>query len=128
MLPGEGTMQLTILFDAPYWIGLLEVEREHCLYVARYIFGAEPSDQLVYEFVQRDLLALLTSMTAGLPVDGAPAARRINPKRALREARRAVAPQGLATQSQEALRLQLEQNKQARETTSREALEAHKTH
>ena len=62
-------MRLTVLFDTPYWIGLSEVERDGCLYVARHIFGAEPSDAEVSEFVQRDLLTLQARMTVGVPIE-----------------------------------------------------------
>jgi hypothetical protein len=103
-------MRLTILFDAPYWIAVLEVERENILYAARYIFGAEPSDQEVYEFVQRDLLALQTRMTAGVAVTEAQY-RHVNPKRVQREIRRQLAQPAISTKAQDAMRLQIEQNK-----------------
>jgi len=83
-------MRLTILFDTPYWVGVLEIERDGLLSVARHIFGADPSEQEVYEFVQRDLLKLQDRMTVGVPVDGAEH-RHINPKRLQREIKRDLA-------------------------------------
>ncbi|MEP7287164.1 MAG: YjdF family protein [Chloroflexota bacterium] len=116
-------MRLTILFDAPYWVGILEVERDNYLYAARYIFGAEPSDQEVYEFVQRDLLALLAHMTTGLPIDSI-IEQQVNPKRAQREVRKQIAQQGITSQAHDAMRLQIEQNKQSASIVNREQREA----
>jgi hypothetical protein len=116
-------MQLTVLFKAPYWIAVLEVERDAHLYAATYIFGAEPSDQEVYAFVERDLLALQYRMTVGVPVE-AVEQRRVNPKRVRREVQRQVAQAGISTKAQEAMRQQLEQNKQTRVEESREQRDA----
>jgi hypothetical protein len=116
-------MRLTILFDAPYWIGLLEVERDGCLYAAQHIFGAEPSDQEVHEFVNRDLLRLQASMTIGIPIEQQVAQKHLNPKRAQREVRQQLAEQGISSKAQEAMRIQLEQNKRQSIQVSREQRE-----
>lgn len=120
-------MRLTILFDDPYWIGLLEDERDGCLYASRHVFGAEPSDAQVYDFVLRDIAVLLAQMTVGVPVTAA-AAHTVGFKRRLREARRATEERGIASRAQDALRRQLEQNQQARRQVSREEREAEKEH
>ena len=120
-------MRLTVLFNDPYWIGVLEVERDHCLYAATHIFGPEPSDQVVYEFVSRDLLALQARMTLGVPIE-ASRERHTSPKRVQREVRKQVAQQGIASKAQEAMRLQIEQDKQSRHQTSREQREAVREH
>lgn len=112
-------MRLTILFDPPYWIGLLEAESDGLLYAARHIFGSEPSDPEVYEFVQNDLLDLMHSMTVGLPIDAALAPRRINPKRLQRDIRREVSRTDVSSKAYEAVRLQIEANAQERLTISR---------
>ncbi len=111
-------MRLTILFDSPYWIGLLEDERDGLLYAARYIFGAEPSDQEVYQFVQRDLLSLTAQMSVGIPFEQNPH-RQVNPKRMQREVRRELAQAGITSKAQEAMRLQIETNKQQRQQQNR---------
>jgi hypothetical protein len=123
-------MRLTILFDAPYWIGVLEFERGGYLCVGKHIFGEEPSDQVVYDFVQRDLLTLQARVTVGVALDEHHdlAVRRINPKRAQREVRREVAKVGISTRSHDAMRLQIEQHKRARSSTSREECQAEREH
>jgi hypothetical protein len=121
-------MRLTILFDSPYWIGLLEVERDSCLYAARYIFGAEPSDAEVCEFVKRDLLNLQARMTVGVPIDQHVEQSRPNPKRVQREVRQQIAEQGIPSKAHEAMRLQIEQNKQQFAQVSREERDALREH
>jgi hypothetical protein len=121
-------MRLTILFDSPYWIGLLELERDGLLYAAKYIFGAEPSDTEVFEFVQCDLLNLQARMTVGLPIDDRQADHPVNPKRIQREVRRTLAEQGITSKAHEAMRLQLESVKQFRATISKEQREAERAY
>ncbi len=120
-------MRLTILFNDPYWTGLIEIERESCLYAATHIFGAEPSAQEVYQFVLRDLVGLLSCMTIGLPVE-VTEHRPVNPKRKQREARRYVMQQGMSTKAQQVIKQQLEQNKQERIQTTRKQRDLFREH
>jgi hypothetical protein len=112
-------MRLTIYFESPYWIGLLEESRDGLLYVGRHIFGAEPSDAEVYDFVLHELAALQARMTVGVPIE-LDSARRINPKRAARELRRELAHGNITSKAQEAMRLQLEANKMEHQQESRQ--------
>ena len=121
-------MRLTILFDPPYWIGLIEAETDGLLYAARYIFGAEPCDPEVYAFVQHDLLPLMRTMTVGLPIDSAAKPRRINPKRMQRDIRREVLRTDVPSKAHEAMRLQIEANTQERLTVSHAERDAKRQH
>jgi hypothetical protein len=122
--PAGSRVTLTIFFDDPFWVGVVEVADEAGLSVARHVFGAEPTDPELAEFVHREYTALLCRATssavsdAGAPFAGPGAARR-NPKRAAREAARATAVRGLSTKAHEALRLQLEEHKRERRQRSR---------
>ncbi len=120
-------MQLTILFDPPYWIGLLEDERDGRLYAARYIFGAEPSDPEVYDFVLHHLPELCQQMQVGLPIETRDA-KHANPKRVQRDIRRELRQVGITTKAQEAMRLQYEANKHERQLQSRAQREAERAH
>ena len=120
-------MRLTVFFDGTYWIGIVEVERDSLLYVARHIFGPEPSEQEVYDFVQHDLLALQTRMTIGSPIESS-ILRQVNPKRAQRQVKRQLAQPAVSSKAQEAMRLQIEQNKHTAKVESREQREALKAH
>ncbi|MBN1284292.1 MAG: YjdF family protein [Anaerolineae bacterium] len=116
-------MNLTILFENPYWIGLIEFERDGLLYAARHIFGAEPCAQAVYDFVQKELDLILAGMTTGIPANKVEK-RRTNPKRAQREIRRAMSEVKVSTKAQDAMRAQLEQNKCTKQEDHRQARRA----
>ena len=103
---------------------MLEVERDGCLYAARHIFGAEPSDAEVCEFIQRDLFALQARMTVGIPIEQAAITRHPNSKRVQREVRQQIAQQDMPSKAHEAMRLQIEQNKRQSVQFSRERREA----
>ena len=87
-------VQLTVLFEEPFWIGLCE-RRDSSGYAAGKItFGAEPKD---YE-VQTFLLAHWYEVPFSKPVPEAmPERRAVNPKRMQREARRETGGHGIGT-------------------------------
>ena len=45
---------LTILFEAPFWIGLFEEIVDNQMQVCKVTFGAEPTEQEVLEFVDKN--------------------------------------------------------------------------
>ncbi len=53
----------SVTFAAPYWIGVLEMERDGLFYAARLIFGAKPGNEEVYMFVQDQLVILVERLT-----------------------------------------------------------------
>lgn len=112
--------RLTILFEDPFWIGLCQREEAGCYTVCRIVFGAEPRDGEVYEFLLKGWNHLRFSPP--LPADTAEE-RRISPKRLQRELRRQP-PAGIGTKAQQALQLQREQAKQQRQARTREEREA----
>jgi hypothetical protein len=118
-----GRIALTVYFEDPFWVGLVEREERGELGVARHVFGGEPLPGEVLEFVLRTLPLLLERGGATLAVERR-APRAPNPKRAAREAARELAGRGPSTRSQEALRLQIEQGKQDRRQRQHLAREA----
>ena len=122
----EGTMEaitLTVFFDDPFWVGVVESQADGQLQAARHVFGSEPTSAEVLEFALYRMLHLLERASVAVPVDAAPA-RILRPKRAARAAGKALAQRGSSTQSQQALRIQLEQNKQLRKQRSKAEREA----
>lgn len=120
-------MQLTIFFDPPFWVGVLEEERAGILYAARQVFGAEPGDQQVYDLILHGLSVLRAQMIAGVAAAELPT-RRANPKRLQREIRREMEREGVSRKAYEAVRLQLEQNKQTRQQITRAQRDADREH
>jgi hypothetical protein len=113
----------TVYFESPYWVGVLEEERESRLFVARHVFGAEPSDQEIYEFVCNDLDALKRRMSVSVAVETR-TVKKINPKRLQREVQRILDQHGISSKAEEVMRLQREVNKKERRVETREMKEA----
>ena len=44
---------LTVFFEEPFWVGVFERSEKGKLSAAKVIFGAEPKDREVFEFVLR---------------------------------------------------------------------------
>ena len=112
---------LTVCFEPPFWVALYQREEGRGVQVCRVTFGAAPRDQQVLDYFSSHFRALAFSPA----VAGGPAQNRaVNPKRARREARRAVQPTGTGTKAQQALQLQREQMKTQRTVQSKERREA----
>lgn len=113
-----GTMRakLTILFEAPFWIGLYEREDGGRYEVCKITFGAEPKDYEVYNFILKNWskLRFSPSIEAAAIVE-----KRINPKRMQRLISQQIDSVGIGTKAQQALKLQQEQGKLARKSRSR---------
>lgn len=108
----------TVLFQPPFWVGILERWDETGYSAAKVTFGAEPTDAQIYEWIGREWHRLRSSPAA----EGRrPVTERKNPKRAQREAREATQARGISTRAQEALSRQREQEGLARQTRSRQA-------
>ena len=112
--------KLTVYFEEPFWIGVFERIEDGKLSVAKVTFGAEPKDYEVQEYIQKHYASLKFSPA----VDAVVKDIKRNPKRMQREARRQMQETGIGTKSQQALKLQQEQNKQECKIRSTEKKEA----
>ena len=111
---------LTVYFEDPYWVGIFERIINKKLSVAKVTFGAEPKDYEVLEFINRNYYHLKFSPAVEMVVKDT----KKNPKRAQRDAKKETSETGIGTKSQQALKLQQEQNKLERKCKSREQKEA----
>ena len=119
---GKVCLVLTVFFEEPFWVGVFEKTENGKLSVSKVIFGAEPRDNEVFEYFQKHYKELRFS-----PAVATVASKTVsNPKRMQREARRQTSASGIGTRSQQAIKLQQEQNKLIRKTKSREQKEAEK--
>ena len=112
--------KLTVYFEDPSWVGVFERIENGKLTVAKVTFGAEPKDYEIQEYIQRYYFSLKFSPA----VDTVVKETKRNPKRIQREAKKQMQETGIGTKSQQALKLQQEQNKQERKVRSREKREA----
>jgi hypothetical protein len=118
-----GAITLTIFFEDPFWVGVVERQADGALMAARHLFGTEPAPAEVLEFVLGQMSRLIERSSVAIAID-APERRAVNPKRAAREASRALAQRGSSTQAQEAIRIQLEQSKQLHKQRNKAEREA----
>ena len=112
--------KLTVYFEEPFWVGVFERIESGKLSVAKVTFGAEPKDYEIQEYIQRYYFSLKFSPA----VDTVVKETKRNQKRIQREAKKQMQETGIGTKSQQALKLQQEQNKQERKVRSREKREA----
>ena len=101
----------TVMFQPPFWVGIAERWDGGWYSAVRVVFGAEPTDAQLYEWLEREWHRLNFSPA----VEGERlAVHRKNPKRAMREAREATRTKGISTRAQEVLSRQREQEGLAR--------------
>ena len=113
---GKVSGKLTVFFEEPFWVGVFERIEDGKLSVAKVTFGAEPKDYEVYEFVLKHYYSLQFSPAVATVVKEV----KQNPKMMQRNVKRELQEHGIGTKSQQALKLQQEQNKQERKVKSRE--------
>ena len=99
-VPASISAQFTLFFDGRFWVGVLELhecrrgaetnDQGGTVRAARHVFGAEPTDVELYDFLLTHGGALIDRAAACPPVPasrsaGSSTARRPNPKRAARQ-------------------------------------------
>ena len=119
----RGKAGLTVFFEGPFWVGVFERVEDGRLSVCRVVFGSEPRDYEVWDFLLKNWSKLKFSP----PIKAERVEeRKINPKRMQREIHSKLQEPGIGTKAQQALKLQHEQNKLERKTISREQREEEK--
>ena len=113
---GEEQCKLTVFFEEPFWVGVFERIENGKLSVAKVTFGAEPKDYEVYEYILKHYYDLHFSPAVATVVKET----KRNPKKMQRDIKKSLGKTGIGTKSQQALKLQQEQNKQERKVRSRE--------
>ena len=108
--------RLTVYFEEPFWVGVFERIEDGKLSAAKVTFGAEPKDYEVYEFILKHYYSLQFSPAVAAVIKEVTK----NPKRMQRDVIKQLRNTGIGTKSQQALKLQQEQNKQERKVKSRE--------
>jgi 2'-5' RNA ligase len=119
------TIKVTVLLENSFWVGIFERNDNKGYAVARKIFGNEPTDAELYDFI----LTNFDKLKFTEPQNFKLVIKRKNPKRMQREVRHEMkkAKQGLpsTTHAQETLRLDLEKNKKLKKITSKAEKKAH---
>jgi hypothetical protein len=98
----------TVYFEYPFWVGVCEILEDEKLEVAKIVFGAEPKNNEIYEY----LLKNWSRLNFCDPIEAdEPIRKKANPKRVQRQINKQLSQLGIRTKAQEALQLQYEQEK-----------------
>lgn len=104
---------LTVFFEDPFWVGLFERSYKGKYEAAKIVFGVEPKDYEVYEFI----LKKLKNVKFSDPIKEENSIRKkINPKRLQRKIKKEVSGT-VGTKAQNAIKLDMENKKVARKAS-----------
>jgi len=107
---------LNVFYEDPFWVGVFEKTFGDSYEVARVVFGKEPKDGEVYEFI----LKHYNSIKFSSPIKGTnTTSKRINPKRLQRKINAQMQDHGVGTKAQNALKLEFENSKKQRKEMSK---------
>lgn len=113
------TGKLTVFFDNPFWVGVFECVEKNKLSVCRVVFGAEPKDYEVYDFILKNY----KNLKFGSSLDVKVKKIKNNPKRLQREVKKQSKQVGIGIKSQLALQKQREEMKLERKKESKQIRE-----
>ena len=114
--------RLTVFFEGPFWVGVFERVSNGKLSVCKIVFGAEPKDHEVWDFILKHYYELKFSPAIETEVKQT----ADNPKRRQRNAKKQLQISGVGTKSQKALQMQREEMKIKKKQISKEQRETEK--
>lgn len=114
--------RLTVFFEGPFWVGVFERVSNGKLSVCKIVFGAEPKDYEVWDFILKHYYELKFSPAIETEVKQT----ADNPKRRQRNAKKQLQNSGVGTKSQKALQMQREEMKIKKKQISKEQRETEK--
>ncbi|MEB2277364.1 YjdF family protein [Bacillus sp. ILBB4] len=104
-------MSLTIYHDGQFWGGIIEVVEDVKLRAFRYVFGVEPKDTEILEFIYYRLLDIINqSVHSDLDVKRK-SDKKINPKRLQRQVAKERNKVGVSPKAEEAMKQEYEEKK-----------------
>ncbi len=111
----------TVYFEDPYWVGVFERIDDSGFSAARFVFGGEPTEAELHQFMLRDFQSLSFSAPGPIPRTEE---WEMGYKRRQRQARAQMRQVGIGTYAQRALKAEHEKMKQVHQEESREEREA----
>lgn len=119
-------MKLTIYYDGQFYIGLIENISENKYKAYRYVFGNEPKDHEVLDFVNKNLFDFIKNdKHGGIPIKQ-DKVKKINPKRLQRKVAKELKKPSISTKAEEALKAEFELRKKEKSVTCKRLKEARK--
>ena len=119
----EVSIKLNVFFEETFWVGVFEKIYDGKYEASKVVFGAEPKDYELFDFILKDFYNLRFSNALCIETVEK---RRVNPKRYQREIKKEIANKGVGTKAQLAMQLQHEINKTERKIGSKEEKEEEK--
>ncbi len=113
------TITLTVFFDGRFYVGVFERKENSKLSVCKVVFGAEPKDTEVSEYILRRY----NDLKFGKPLDVERKISADNPKRRLKNVKKQMKTAAIGTKSQQALsarREEIKKDKQQKNKLQRE--------
>ena len=99
--------RLTVFFENPFWVGIIECNEDGKLTVSKITFYKEPKDYEIRNFI----LKKYNQLNFSPAVENVVIEKQKNYKKRQRDVRKQVQLQGVGTKSQQALKLQHAQSK-----------------
>ncbi|BCZ47039.1 hypothetical protein psyc5s11_31060 [Clostridium gelidum] len=115
-------INLTVLFNDPFWIGIFEVTQNDEYKVCKFTFGPEPKEEETYELILNKFYSLNFSNPISSDKNTF-TEKKQNPKRLQRKIQKETAAKGIWTKAQIAIKLQHEEGKLQRKKKSKEQKE-----
>lgn len=113
------TTRLTVFFENPFWVGIFEREYGRNYEVCKIVFGAEPKDYEVYEYLLKNHHRLRFGRQK---LSEKSKEKHLNPKRMQKEIKKQLENRGIGTKAQQAIKKTYEEAKTQRKTISREQI------
>ena len=106
---------LTVMFEAPFWIGVYERFDEGYYEVCKITFGSEPKDYEVYDFLLKNWNSLKFSPPIKSEITEE---RKINPKRMQREINNQLQNKGMGNKAKWNEKLKVKNNGKLKKNAS----------
>lgn len=100
--------RLTVFFENPFWVGIIECNEDGKLTVTKITFYKEPKDYEIRDFI----LKKYNQLNFSPAVENVVIEKQKSYKKRQRDVRKQGQLQGVGTKSQQALKLQHDQSKQ----------------
>ena len=115
-------INLTVLFNDPFWIGVFEVTENDEYKVCKVTFGPEPKEEETYELILNKFYSLNFSNPIS-SLKNTFIEKKQNPKKLQRKIQKETDTKGIGTKAQIAMKLQHEEGKLQRKKKSKEQKE-----
>lgn len=103
--------KFSVYFEDPFWVGIYERQEGDSFTAARVVFGKEPKDYEIYEFLLKSFSKLRFSPSLQGEQRKHPAG---NPKRMQRQIQKELSRTGTSTKAQQAISRMQEMQKETR--------------